>query len=124
MAKKKTEVVKAKPVEKKVTDKSKEDIVKETLGNLSGTAHKVASWSVVMVFKEHLPEGFDPQLRATAYFPAHAAAYLSAYIALSKNIKDLDTARFEARASAEGVVLSIIDPIFHPEPLPLGLRLV
>lgn len=109
---------------KKPKPKSNEEIAEELLGNLSGTSHKVASWAVTAVLKEHLPEGFDPQLRALSYLPAHTAAYLAAYIALSKNDKDMDTARFEARASAQGVVMSIIDPVLNPPPVPIGLRLM
>lgn len=109
-------------LKKKKAPQTKEDVVEEVLGTLSGTSHKVASWAVTAVLKEHLPEGFDPQLRALSYLPAHTAAYLAAYIALSKNQKDLDTARFEARASAQGVVLAIIDPVLNPEPAPIGLR--
>ena len=120
----KVEVKESAPVKKPRKPKSKEDIVEETLGTLAGTAHRVATWGVTAVLKEFLPEGFDPQLRALSYLPAHTAAFLSAYIALSKNQKDLDTARFEARASAKGVVLSIIDPILNPEPPPIGLRMM
>ena len=118
------EIKKSIPTKKPKKSKSKEDIVEETLGTLSGTSHRVATWAVTVVLKEFLPEGFDPQLRALSYIPAHTAAYLSAYIALSKSVKDLDTARFEARASAKGVVLSIIDPILNPEPPPIGLRIM
>jgi hypothetical protein len=118
------EIKEAPPRKKKPAPKSKEDIAEDMLGTLSGTTHKVAAWAVAAVLKEYLPEGFDPQLRALSYLPAHTAAYLSAYISLSKDIKDLDTARFEARASAKGVVLSIIDPILNPEPQPIGFRMV
>ncbi len=124
MAKPKEPKKKPVVVKLKSAPKTKEDVVEDILSELSGTTNKAATWAVTSVLKEHLPEGYDPQLRALSYIPAHTAAYLSAYIALSKNLKDLDTARFEARASAKGVVLSLIDPILNPPPVPIGFRIM
>jgi hypothetical protein len=104
-----------------MTQKHRRDQAEKVLGRLAGTAIKVASWAVASVIKELLPEGFDPNLRAAAYLPAYHAAYLSAYMALSKNEVDLDTARFESQASARGAVSAVIDPILHPENAPIKL---
>lgn len=104
-----------------MTHKNRKDQAEKVLGRIAGTATKVAHWSVASVIKELLPEGYDPNLRAVAYLPAYYASYIAAYMALTKNEVDLDTARFEARASAVGAVSSVIDPVLHPESAPLKL---
>jgi len=104
-----------------ITPQHRKDQSEKALSRLSGTATKVASWAVASAIKQFLPDGYDPNLRAAAYFPAYQAAFLSAYISLSKNEVDLDTARFEAQASARGAVQAVTDPVLHPEAAPIKL---